>query len=310
MRHRFASFLVAIGAAGCLTASGSTTPEQVPPPRPLDGAVMFTAAETKLLHDASEVLVRNCMTARGLRYQQVPGTDRNKSSAANPYGLLDPTTVGADGYGMTSEFLGAGQAQPADPNDPVIASMTDAEQQEWRTALTGSAANHQPLSMPDGTMLTIPSDGCVAEASSELYGAAWDRLYLTFQGYANLVLSRTEQDAAYRQGITAWSECMSEAGYRYQSLQDPRREINQLLEKAPPPAEPGLTGELRQIALTELAVARADAGCERDTGLNEAVTIAQRTTEAATLTPQIRADLETLWSMRRTALDHAQQIAA
>ncbi|MDQ0369519.1 hypothetical protein [Catenuloplanes indicus] len=278
----------------------------MPPPRPLDGAVMFTAEETRLLHDASQVLVQDCMAARGLRYERAPSTDHERASAANPYGLLDPATARTDGYGMTAEFLAA--AQPPDPNAPIIESMTGAEQKEWRTALTGSEENRQSLTMPDGTPLVVPTDGCVAEARSELYGADWDRLYYSFQGYANLVLSRTEQDAVYQQGIAAWTRCMHEAGFTYRSLQDPRREIEQRLVEAPRPSGPELTPELRQTALSELAVARADATCEYDTGLNEAVTTAQRIAEAATLTPDLRAGLHTLWTMRHAAIDRAHRI--
>lgn len=305
-----AALALAVGVAGCLTASSNITDAGVVSrPRPLDGATSFTAAEMGILHRATELLVANCMAARDLHYRVVPDVDHMRSAAANPYELLDIDLAAKDGYGMTAELLNQAHRTPVgDLNDQWLEQMPEDQRGRWREALVGSAGARKQLTLPDGTTFTYPTDGCIAQARSQIYGPDWDYLYSTFQGYANLIILRTRQDQRYQRTIGTWSACMRAAGYQYQTLDGPREEIsNRLAAATAQGVPPDLAArQLRETALFEFDIARQDAQCERKVRLDQAVAAAQADADRATLSPSVRTQLAALRVARDQAVARAR----
>ncbi|MEV7872056.1 hypothetical protein AB0P17_39470 [Streptomyces sp. NPDC088124] len=67
---------VVLLTAGCAAPGREAATEaDVPVPRPLSGAVYFSATEQTALRDSEEALVRACMRDRGYAYRTGPARD-------------------------------------------------------------------------------------------------------------------------------------------------------------------------------------------------------------------------------------------
>ena len=290
-RTLLAVFLV-LSAAGC--SHGGEQPARGPEAldvRPLAGATASTYADAVRLHDREEHAVAVCMRARGQTYTAEPRTASARGEETNPYGLLTVRKATQDGYGIVGEYL-------YQRSTPVPAS--EPHQASWQRALTGTPAHRVSLRLPDGVTLAYSTDGCVARARTELYGADWNTVAPRTVGLANRVLGAVEKDANYLAAVRRWSSCMTKAGHPAKDLQAPREAVNSRLRKAASDER-----ALRALGNDEIRAARADAECQTRTGLPEAVRDVQQAVEKQLLTAADRKTVASYVADRHKALASA-----
>jgi hypothetical protein len=291
-RRTLLAVLLVLTAAGC--SPGGEQPARGPVAldvRPLSGATASTHADAVRLHDREERAVAACMSARGQTYTAQPRTASARGEETNPYGLLTVRKATQDGYGIVGEYLYQ-RSTPVPASEPHPAS--------WQRALTGTPAHRVSLRLADGVNLAYSSDGCVARARAEVYGADWNTVEPLAVGLANRVLGAVEKDADYRAAVRSWSSCMTEAGHPATDLQAPRKAVESRLRKAASDER-----ALRALGNDELRTARADAECQLDTGLSEAVRDVQRAVEKRLLTAADRKTVARYVTDRHRALTAA-----
>ncbi|WP_433796311.1 hypothetical protein [Actinoplanes sp. CA-252034] len=275
----------------------------VPGPRPFGGISYPDPAEQRLVHTATEIMVRDCMRATGHDYQPVPAADLTRVSAANPYALLDTAHAHADGYGIVGEALSGSSGSPPNPNKAALAQLSKPDREKWEVALTGTPRHRRTVELSDGGKIMFNTDGCLHTARRSLLGDDWDRLSAQAESNTNQVIARVTEAATVKSAVTDWSSCMKKAGYEYADLQGPRGDIADRWQAA-------TTSETRKsVAQFELAVAKADSRCEESVRLADVVRSAQEQAEAELTTPGVTADHDALRKAWTSAKAHAATIA-
>ncbi|WP_405858942.1 hypothetical protein OG407_16975 [Streptomyces sp. NBC_01515] len=288
-RRTLFTVLLVLTAVGC--SHGGEQPArgpEAPDVRPLSGATASTYADAVRLHDREERAVAACMSARGQTYTAQPRTASRRGEETNPYGLLTVRKATQDGYGIVGEYL-------YQRSTPVPAS--EPHQAAWQRALTGTPAHRVSLRLPDGVSLAYSTDGCVARARAELYGADWNKVEPVTVGLANRVLDAVEKDPDYLAAVRRWSSCMTKAGHPAKDLQAPRQNVSSRLQQAASDET-----ALRALGNDEIRTARADAECQADTGLSGAVRDVQQAVEKRLLTAADRKTVARYVADRRKAL--------
>ncbi|MFF2374136.1 hypothetical protein ACFVUW_07105 [Streptomyces xiamenensis] len=278
--------------AGC-SLSGHETPPDLPDPRPLGGAVHFTADQRSALWAAEEAGVRACMRERGHPYVSPEPGDSRRAAASSPYALLRPGWAESDGYGMTAEHIGG---LPPDPNEDHLAGLTEEEEEIWRRALVGDEENVREIVLGEGLTTGDDPGSCVGVARAEVYGTEWPELYDPMEQLSNEVIELTRESGGFRGAEALWAGCMAERGLGYESLEDPRREIQELLMEG---ASSQAAGE------RELELARTDLECQIETGLHEEVERAQQEVEQA-VGAEARLELERYEQAKVIALERSK----
>ncbi|CAM5486627.1 MULTISPECIES: hypothetical protein [Streptomyces] len=291
-----ACFLV----AGC-TASGHEGRAGGELPRPLSGAVHFSAGQADALRGMEEKEIRSCMRERGHVYRTAPVSDPRRLAAENPYGLLDADWAEDDGYGITAGHLAG---RPQDPNASYVSSLPKAERAAWEKALLGEEENHRTLALPDGMEIGYDPRSCVEVASSTVYGKRWTELRYLMESLTNDIVTAVRDTPRFRDAERAWADCMAERGHGYRKLSEPRSETERRLEKTgqDPVAQ-------RSVGRDELALAHDDLACQRDTDLARAVAEAQAKVEAKSRGPW-RREIEEYRTLKASALVTAERAAA
>jgi hypothetical protein len=259
-------------------------------------AVSFSYNQSVALHRAEERAVRRCMVRAGFTYQVVPPSANRRAAEVNPYGLLDPERAHADGYGMTVQHF-EGSSTPPDPNAQTVAALPENIREKWEEALLGTPRHHKKVTLLDGRKLSYDENSCVQKARREVYGAEWNVLFQSFQGFSNRVMQETVESPRFEKALHAWTDCMRKAGYSFADLQAPREVVQAKLDTAD-----GDRARLRAAGKTELRIARRDSACERKARLHEATRDAQATAEKHVLTGH-EAEYRRLVELRRQALD-------
>ncbi|PVC84068.1 hypothetical protein [Streptomyces sp. CS131] len=267
----------------------------------MSGAVHFSADQADALRGMEEEEIRSCMRERGHVYRTAPVSDPRRLAAENPYGLLDADWAEDDGYGITAGQL---SGRPRDPNAPHLSSLPEAERSAWEKALLGEEKNHRTLTLPDGMKIGYDPRSCVEVASSTVYGKRWTELRYLVEALTNDIVTAVRDTPGFRDAELAWADCMAEQGHAYRKLSEPRSETKQRLEKTgqDPVAQ-------RSAGRDELALARHDLACQRDTDLARAVTEAQGEAEVKSR-EQWRKEIEEYGAMKASALvkaDHAAE---
>ncbi|MGW0456740.1 hypothetical protein [Streptomyces tendae] len=288
----------AVLAAGCSGApGGEAAAKRQPDPRPLGGALHYTATESAALHRAEEQEVRKCMTSRGFPYDAIPVGDVERRTAESPYGLLTPSRAAQDGYGLTVERL---EKPPADPNAQRVSALAERDRRAWEGALKGAANGpREEIELPDGPTVSVATDSCVAVARRALYGASWDRNQYALQSLRNSVVSDTLDHRLVRAAEREWAACMRDEGFRYEHREDPLKALKKRLDSAGSDA-----AALRATGREELRIAVRDAACQAEAGLAEQISRAQKHVEKA-LPPACASLLEKFRAARDTALRQA-----
>ncbi|KUL31695.1 hypothetical protein [Actinoplanes awajinensis] len=291
MRH-LSSLIVAMLAgsvAGCSSAPGPAPAlPPVPGPRPFGGVVYPPPDDQRLVHTATEILIRDCMRTKGQDYRPAPLADLTRASAANPYALLDPRHARIDGYGIVGEAISAASGPPADPNRAAVAALSDRDRQNWEAALVGTPSHQRTVELSTGATITVRTDGCTYAARRSLQGDDWDRLWAQAEADTNQVITRVTAAGPVTSAVTDWSACMTKAGYAYADLQGPRRDVTDRWQAATTPET------RKSVAEYELRVAQEDSRCEESVTLPEIVGAAQDRAERELTTPALTAGHDAL----------------
>lgn len=285
------ALVIALAAVGCSSSEEPGRGPAVPDVRPLSGVTALSHADSVRLHDREERAVDACMTARGQQYTVQPAIASARGAETNPYGLLSPERAAVDGYGIVGEYLHLRSTPP-----PADKQRTKA----WQRALTGTAAHRVTLRLPGGTDVQYSTDGCVARAQAKVYGPEWNTLEPLTTNLANRVLATVEHEPAYRAAVRRWSACMTRSGHPAADLQAARAPLDARLPAAAKDEE-----ELRALGRDEIEAASADARCQTDTGLAEAVADVQRKVERTLLTAEDEETVARYRHARERAVDAA-----
>ncbi|MFI6416300.1 hypothetical protein ACIBG6_02525 [Streptomyces sp. NPDC050842] len=279
-------------AATLLAGLGGPASDERPPPVRA-GSPGPVTEEDRLLHDAEQRLLRDCMRRHGFTYRVFP-LDEDTEATAFVYVLDDADRARRHGYG--SELRRQRKARTAsDPNRAYFAALPADRKAEALAAANGTSPDGLTVTLPGGGTVQRSDHGCVAEAQRGLFGdlGAWFRASTRVDALIQIRRSRVTADAGYRERLGVWRDCMRRAGYAFATPADARA-------AALSPVQP--LGKDREVAL-----ALAEVRCAGDSGLARTA----RDIDAhhgRVLDREYRADVEARERLRSAALPRARRI--
>lgn len=195
--------------------------------------------------------IAGCMAKAGFEYavpamsDDLPGDiDRVAYIEAHAYGVF--------------ERLDAVSAE--DPNEVIVAALSDAERDAYYLALLGADSDRNSVSDGNGVEYqSYAGSGCIY-ASFDRLGVSMDvamqnqaLLDVTFQQ----ALAAVESDPAVVAGWDAWSQCMSQEGYLVQTRSEARALAHSYID------------DPQTLQAKEQQLATSDVECDRQTNLQE-----------------------------------------
>ena len=235
-----------------------------------------------------EQAVAECMSAEGWEYTPVDYSQMND-------GITMPIEEGTDGpqwgteeyakelgYGIstwedqgteTMESMPVEEDEWFDPNQEYIESLSETALESYHEALNGPQPTEEEMASGDWEW-DPENSGCYGKASDEIYNAGgnvWeDEKFKSLSDEMSLLYTASENDPKVAAAKSAWSECMTEAGYP--GLADPAAaqetiysEINSYWEKGEEPDE-SVLAPLRE---KERAIATADFACSKESDIEK-----------------------------------------
>ncbi len=212
-----------------------------------------TPAELRLLHDAEQVALRDCMKRHGFTTYPVPYAPVPEAKDF-PYALDDLAWARRHGYGTDLEQR-ARQLKGASPNGRYFKSLPAPKRQQAVLALNGDRTPELRATLPGGGVVARSDDGCTSESERVVYKdlRTWYQAKRVAQALANQRREKVGTDPAFVAGVARWATCLRAAGYPYKTPADAR-------------AAGGMAHKpLARAAEIRLAV--ADATCVEQTGL-------------------------------------------
>lgn len=205
---------------------------------PLDAYTLSTGEQAELKDLYRELLTR---CARGFGGEPVvvaPGTEevvKNSRIWGGRFGTLSLEHASSLGY----------HAGPHDPVAPSFGLFGNEGEEPLATILYG--ADREVIGDDDGStrpdIAGLPDGGCVGQVDSELGG---DPLGTTPDAIDKMRLTAFRDDRT-QSAVRAWSTCMADAGYTYESVDGPIDEF----------------ADGRPLSEEEVSVAVADVGCTK-----------------------------------------------
>ena len=210
--------LAAILAAvlGMLTACSAPESSAADPDRPiypLDdylGRLQEAAAEKfdqELVR--IEELIAECMLTQGFEYTPVPLAQPVTSPVGDlEYAWHTREFAEVYGYGLTTIDWTGGAPEVQDPNDATVAAMSEAEQQEYVTALYG-----------DGAWVAADDEwfgsaGCAGAAQDQVWGTESSSQSIeTLLEMVDDVMGTVQEEPEVVAAVDRWRACMTEAGH-------------------------------------------------------------------------------------------------
>lgn len=168
-------------------------------------------SQQTVLSEAVTLLTQKCMAGRGFVYATQASPSQAETlvqTAEYPFGVTSATDAATYGYGQPgSSGKGPGPAFLGG-----FASFGDLAKQPraWTVALLGFA--------PGARIGPHPTEGCLNEASSELYGRGGG-LSDPVPQIALQAANWTESDPRVEAVDSLWSHCMAARGYHYNTPQ-------------------------------------------------------------------------------------------
>ncbi|MEV6583105.1 hypothetical protein AB0M92_33660 [Streptomyces sp. NPDC051582] len=292
-----AAFLLLGGCGPAAGSPGGPSPKAAAGrTAPLAPAREPSAAETRLLERAEQILISRCMDGRGFPYAVTEAPDADARSF--PYGVDDVEWARAHGYGGRDERAAA-QAREADPNQRYFRGLSASGRAAARTALMGSAPVGLSATAPTGMTITASPEGCIADAERTLYGdlATWFRVKVVTMNLRPVRETRVHEDRQYADAVGQWAACMRAAGRPYAGP-DASRQAAARFGESMPPAE-------ADAAEAELAV--IEATCASGTPLAR-VSKALDHTYGEQLRARHREEIALRWRLQNGALPMARQV--
>lgn len=299
--HR--SLLAAALAVACATIALSATVvtgpdgppagERPPPVRPI--GTVTTTADDRLLHDAEQRLLRDCMGRHGFTYRVFP-LDGEPESTLFPYVVDDAAWARRHGYGAELRRQREALAR-SDPNRAYFAALPADRRARALVAANGPSPDGLTVRLPGGGTVRRSDRGCVAEAQRRLYGdiGAWFRSTTRVEALEQILRSRVVADTGYQESLVVWRRCMGRAGHAFATPAAARAAALSPVHPLPKDREIGL--------------ALAEVRCAGESALSRTA----RRLDAhhgVLLAEEYRADVETRDRLRAAALPRARLILA
>ncbi|MFK4104958.1 hypothetical protein ACI2L1_33775 [Streptomyces sp. NPDC019531] len=212
---------------------------------------LFTNRQMTGILRARQALVAPCMRQFGIDWPagRTPGDStaadpgmRNAANIARRYGITDPADAARHGY-----HLASGNRQKSAKGS---SSRPDAD---TLAVLTGRTDDGAPAPIRYHGR-AIPEGGCQGQATARLTGDPQGLGNDQLVNEINIVsYQRSQADARVKSVFRAWSACMRQRGYSYAAPTEA------------PGKAPQFTGPTP--TRTEIALARADVACKRDTNV-------------------------------------------
>jgi hypothetical protein len=297
--------LVTLGA--CSVRSAATGAGV--PAGPADPPAQVTADEERLLWDAEQLLLRDCMAEHGFKYWVAP---RNPVAEDRdfPYVVDDMGWARRHGYGSdVLEQITRLRAQ--NPNRRYLEALPAERRRAAFAALNGEGPRPGAVARrPDELEARLPTGGvvrrsavsCTSQAQRRLYGdlPTWYRVTKVVQNLNGVRKARVIQDPRFTAAVSAWSACMRQRGHPYADPREARAKTT-LNGSAGPRS--------RKAREAEVGTAVAEAACAHAAGLSA---VARDLDEkyGRALDEQYRSDFTTERRMQRQALNHAAMITA
>jgi hypothetical protein len=228
-------------------------------------------SQQTVLSEAQTLLTQKCMTGRGFVYsiQATPSQAQTLvQSAEYPFGVTSEADAATYGYGQPGSS--GPRAGPAFLGGFQTFGDLARQARAWTVALLGFA--------PGARIGPRQAQGCLSEASSELYGSRGG-LSDPVPGIAIEAARWTESDPRVEAVDSAWSQCMAAHGYHYNTPQDA---ADRGWPSKPTPAE--------------TATAEADVSCKQAVNLDNT----WLAVEAAYQSALIGQDLSTLAGLQHS----------
>jgi len=241
-----------------------------------------------VLHQAEEILVRNCMARHGFTYQPQPRTT-TPDLERFPYVVDDLEWARANGYGRAERRELAREASRH------YRGLPPAQQRAWRAAYHGDRPSGLEAQLPSGGRIRHSDRGCAARAWQELYGdmRQWFRVRTITAAVGGMRVRQTLQDARYVAARKRWQQCMDAEGFRAEAPLALRKQ--QL-------GYQGADGEAR-----DRAAATSEAKCAVRSGLSEDARQLDAA-NAAALENRYQAEYGTAARLRKLALPKARAV--
>jgi hypothetical protein len=283
MRHSISAVIALLGAAVVLaacggddrgggdTAKGHGKPSSKQGSGAVEDQLGFDTAGIMARQSRVEVAIRDCMKDQGFDYVPVdPAAQRAAITGSSR--LSDEDFLKQFGYGI-STLWGRGSAQ-ADPNIRVRTSMGAPDRRAYDRALWGEntgASFSEAVDTGNFTRL----GGCTKKATEDVFGGA--EMLTRLQRRLDQLDDRILEDQRMVRALERWTECMADAGYRYEDPDEIDSDLFKRMEKivgplpgqfatGPPPgqkAQPFDRTALTTLQREEVAIARADFACEQ-----------------------------------------------
>lgn len=258
------------GAADASPASATST----------SGSQSGATVEDQLGFDEAGILARQsrveaaiaqCMKNEGFDYIPIdPFAQR--AALVGSTRLSDQDFLKQFGYGI-STLWGRGNPQ-ADPNQRLRATLGPADRRAYDRALWGDNQGATFSEAVDSGRFDRLG-GCTLKATQAVFGGA--QVLTQLQGKLDELDDRINEDRRMVKAIASWSNCMAQAGYRYEDPDEIDSDLFQRMEKIVGPL-PGqfatgpAAGEkprpydraaLAKLQREEVAIARRDNSCEQ-----------------------------------------------
>lgn len=272
-RHlRIASVAASAGLllAACGGGSGSSTSTTTAGGGQSSDAAEFglTEAEVTVRVDAVEVAIAKCMTTAGFEYVPVDyKTIRTAMDTdSKPSGLDSDQFRTEFGYGISTLYGGSNNQFEVGlgRNLAIRDGLPGPDRVAWERALLGEDTSQSFAVGLDSEDLSR-TGGCTRTAVEATFSP--QELGPGFVNYQNADAARVEQDPRVIDAVRAWSTCMRDAGYSYDTSSDIDTDLASRLDSitgglAPADLTADAQSALTQLQGEERAIAAADNECE------------------------------------------------
>ncbi|WP_069885619.1 hypothetical protein [Streptomyces luteocolor] len=307
-----AAALSVTAVTGCAPTQPPDTPTDFVPstPPPFDGRLGSSAvdlathsgswpATEKLLREASEKLVRDCMRNTGFAYPAV-AAPAPRAPEDEPAAVELPDRR-RSGYGIASTEQG-GLARSNAPIDRYYETLPQKERKRFDRALFGPPEKRERVTDTDWGEVSVPRQGCRADSEKRLAGDVrlWARITYVPEKIDNQLGQRVPRTPAYRAALSDWRSCMRARGHAYATPESIQPRLKKEYQKS------GATEKFRQH---EKDVAVADGECALKAHI-PAVSLRVQRHLVATLPARDKATLASLAFHRDTAVARGREVLA
>lgn len=240
----------------------------------LPGTEEFGMSKEELVQniEAVETLIAACMSDAGFEYVAVDYNTARQGMLGDKSlpGLSEEQFFNQYGYGISTLYTGL-DPQAADVNTPariglgadnlrIFNNLSPTDRVAYNHTLFGEHTDATFITMLEAEDFSR-TGGCTRVAIEQVFTA--EQLTVT---YFNPLDALIAQDPRMIAGLEAWSDCMRDAGFDYNTPEDPEPDINSRLDAITQGAKIEDLSAADQAALVQLqgeerAIAVADFNC-------------------------------------------------